>query len=1340
MLYLADLYFINDDGSYRLQWTNQALVDRVTHPGSVDDDNEYYQQLAKYQYLTDHLNDGSDRAVSYRVNIYNKNSGRCIYSTVVNDGTSLDVDLSPEEYLWEVEALDAHGRVITRSEKAYLNTECTDWDYYDAQVSYRDSSADRQMCSLGNYWDNYMRMAAGGKIIGENIEDATFIVCGPGECGNSEAWNIPKREGYMYSVSNAFGGFDGEFSLTGNCLITCGGIYEYEDGQWNYKMFTDPWMYGCEFSGSSSDYLLADEAHGNILYKWDPQQDKLVEVLKASSEIYYISDYYYVTKDGVFSIAEKKQVLKYNVEWGENPVFNDMFVNIMAENSNGSPMDILKKGNNGSIVVKYFFFEEDNIIEKEVELFSGKAPVTYDAEEIYSVRIGNCFCYVLQDASDEIEDPRATAIIHEISSDGSVKTHSFTCNTYEDITFSTDEYGNLQCSYYDCEEYDTVTRIYEDINLKFTPLFPDGDKIYAGNADEITFEGLTGNGSTEVIPGETIFTVEYSQNKFATTLSISTTCSKIDVSGLPAGKYDLRISANGGNQLNCKTITSSNTSTPQLFKSDNDEQLDLFFATVDGVWGNGYAAQHSVFKDIYAVSLSGKNHISNVFRGGDENILILTDDANGDALFLEDIFTEFGSAVARLSDISEIRAGNGDDIIDMTSAIYDYSGSHITIRGGNGNDTIWANGDGAVIFGDAGNDNIVGSAGDDIIAGGAGNDQMQGGGGCDVFCFGDNWGKDTITVTDGSEIALYFKSGSLDFWDEEARIYNDGQNSVKIKGSEYCRIELYFDEDTYFSELGAYEDATSRYIFEKNPPSQVTGLTITRTQTDSSVTLQWTASPESEGVTQYEIRLDGSNQVYRTNQTSYTISDLAIGGHFFTVTAVDYTGNHSEVSSAYEFNVVKTTVTEIIPTLPKVEVNGMNKTLNGVTEDALEAEEDRLWSKYGYDYSYYELVQEQLLSYLSKNNAYSESIHGTNQSDKITVTANKTHLVANEINLYDGDDQLILNAASGNNETALQVQGFIDFDAYFTINFGNGNDLLWLQRESSIICQDIEFGAGNDILYLDDNTDELYLNTIDFGDDDDIFYMGKNLDELFIDSINFGSGNDTAVFRTCHSSCDLFEIATLEFGDGNDTMQVFGTNWGTSTDGAGNTFTWLDMGEGTDTLEIRGTLVAEYIFGIDSVTGSGTVAFMEVDESSLQALQASGVELVNAGKGFVSKTRELADNSINTAYTLTEAQNSMDLWLAGSQSDAALGEFGFVDETDWLKVNITNNVSRILISLGEGVTCNIYDQNKKQVASYSSYSTEFIDSWLLSSLGKTCYLEFTVDQYSCATSSCAVRY
>ena len=99
MLYLADLYFINDDGSYRLQWTNQALVDRVTHPGSVDDDNEYYQQLAKYQYLTDHLNDGSDRAVSYRVNIYNKNSGRCIYSTVVNDGTSLDVDLSPEEYL-----------------------------------------------------------------------------------------------------------------------------------------------------------------------------------------------------------------------------------------------------------------------------------------------------------------------------------------------------------------------------------------------------------------------------------------------------------------------------------------------------------------------------------------------------------------------------------------------------------------------------------------------------------------------------------------------------------------------------------------------------------------------------------------------------------------------------------------------------------------------------------------------------------------------------------------------------------------------------------------------------------------------------------------------------------------------------------------------------------------------------------------------------------------------------------------------------------------------------------------------------------------------------------------
>ena len=1324
MLYLADLYFINDDGSYRLQWTNQALVDQATHPGEFDDDNEYYQQLAKYQYLTSHLNDGSNRAVSYRVNIYDKNNGRCIYSTVVTDGTSLDVDLSPQEYLWEVEALDARGQVITRSEKAYLNTECTDWDCYDAQVSYQDSSADRQMCSLGEYW-KYMRMAVGGKIIGKNIEDATFIVCGPGGCGNSEAWNIPKREGYMYSVSNAFGGFDGEFLLTGNCLITCGGIYEYENGQWNYKMFTDPWMYGCEFPGSSSDYLLADEAHGNILYKWDPLQDKLVEVLKASSEIYYISDYYYVTKDGVFSIADKSQILKYNVAWGENPVFNDMFVNIMAENSNGSPMDILKKGNNGSIVVKYFFFEEDNIIEKEVELFSGKAPMTYDTEEIYSVRIGNCFCYVLQDASDEKNNPQATVIIHEISTDGSIKTHSREFTTYDDIVFTTDNNGDLICT------YDNKSWRYDNIKLKYSQLFPNGDHIYAGDADEITFEELIDSGYSDA----TFFTVEYSQNKFATTLSISTTSAKIDVFDLPAGKYDLRISANGDTQLPGKTITSSNTSvTPHLVKSDNDEQLDLFFATVDGVWANGYAAQHSTFKDLNKICLSGKNHISNVFRGGDENILILTDDVNGDALFLEDIFTDSGSGVARLSDISEIRAGNGDDVIDMTSAIYDYSGSHITICGGNGNDTIWANGDGAVIFGDAGNDNIVGSAGDDIIVGGAGNDQMHGGGGYDAFIFGDNWGKDTITVTDDAYIALYFKSGSIEYWDEEARVYNDGYNKVTIKGSEYCWIDLYFGEDDYYAELGAYDEATSRLIFEKNPPRQVTGLTVTRSETDSSVTLQWTASPESEGVTQYEIRIDNSNQIYQTDKNSYTVSDLAVGGHFFTVTAVDYTGNRSEISEGYEFNVVKTTVTEIIPTLPQIQVTGMNKTLNGVTEDALEAEEDRLYNKY-YDF---ELIQEQLLNYLIRNNAYSESINGTNQSDKITVTANKTHLVANEINLYDGDDQLILSAASGNNETGLER--FIYDYTYFTINFGNGNDLLWMQKESSIACNDIEFGAGNDILYLDDNTDELTLSSIDFGDNDDTFYMGKNIDELYIPSINFGSGNDTAVFRTCHSSCDLFEITNLEFGDGNDTMQVFGTNWGTSTDGGGNAFTWLDMGEGTDTLEIRGTLVAEYIFGIDSVTGSGTVAFMNADESSLQALQASGVELVNAGKGFVSKTRELADNSINTAYTLTEAQNSMDLWLAGSQSDAALGEFGFVDETDWLKVNITNNVSWIVISLGEGVTCNIYDQNKKQVASYSSYSTELIDSWLLSSLGKTCYLEFTVDQYSCATSSCAVSY
>ena len=211
---------------------------------------------------------------------------------------------------------------------------------------------------------------------------------------------------------------DESYDATGNCLIGKSGIYEYENGQWNYKVFVNLEFGVSDDPMSEKDYLYTDGgAEGNKLYKWDPVRNNIVEVLTASDEIYYISDEYYNTRNGVFSIADNSLVLSYQCQYGECPVYDDLFFNIFAKNSSGTAQDYLLDGEYGSIVVKYFFFDEinDQIVENEMTLFSGRAWGELDTEEIFCDRFGNCLTFILEDV--EGNSSKRTAIIHEIGRD-----------------------------------------------------------------------------------------------------------------------------------------------------------------------------------------------------------------------------------------------------------------------------------------------------------------------------------------------------------------------------------------------------------------------------------------------------------------------------------------------------------------------------------------------------------------------------------------------------------------------------------------------------------------------------------------------------------------------------------------------------------------------------------------------------------------------------------------------------------------------------------------------------------------------------------------------------------
>ena len=84
MLSLSEVYFTDGAGKYRLQWSNKALICNYAKP-DIDDyydeeDNEleednYFADMAKYELIQGHLNDGSEKAASYRINIYERISG-----------------------------------------------------------------------------------------------------------------------------------------------------------------------------------------------------------------------------------------------------------------------------------------------------------------------------------------------------------------------------------------------------------------------------------------------------------------------------------------------------------------------------------------------------------------------------------------------------------------------------------------------------------------------------------------------------------------------------------------------------------------------------------------------------------------------------------------------------------------------------------------------------------------------------------------------------------------------------------------------------------------------------------------------------------------------------------------------------------------------------------------------------------------------------------------------------------------------------------------------------------------------------------------------------------------
>ncbi|OAN43014.1 hypothetical protein A6A04_09975 [Paramagnetospirillum marisnigri] len=183
---------------------------------------------------------------------------------------------------------------------------------------------------------------------------------------------------------------------------------------------------------------------------------------------------------------------------------------------------------------------------------------------------------------------------------------------------------------------------------------------------------------------------------------------------------------------------------------------DVLNFSADGSWSGGFVAknvgdmQHGGTNETFAIA--GDNQSQDVFRGGAGTDTIVMGSGN-DALFLDDGYSASPTGGARIDGIESINAGDGNDVVDLTSNRYAVGDT--AIDGGSGNDVLMASQGNDVIDGGSGNDYLYGASGNDTLRGGEGADTLNGG-----------WGNDVIDGGAGNDTGVFVAGqGGSDVYD-----------------------------------------------------------------------------------------------------------------------------------------------------------------------------------------------------------------------------------------------------------------------------------------------------------------------------------------------------------------------------------------------------------------------------------------------------------------------------------------------------------------------------------------------------------------------------------------------
>jgi Ca2+-binding RTX toxin-like protein len=130
--------------------------------------------------------------------------------------------------------------------------------------------------------------------------------------------------------------------------------------------------------------------------------------------------------------------------------------------------------------------------------------------------------------------------------------------------------------------------------------------------------------------------------------------------------------------------------------------------------------------------------------GAGSDLLLGT--AGNDVIVLDDAYSPSPNGLQpRFSAIERIDAGDGNDVVDLTSSRWGYG--DVAVDGGNGDDVLWTSGGNDSLSGGAGNDTLDGGWGGDTMVGGLGNDTYVVDDAADVVVENAAEGTDTVQST-----------------------------------------------------------------------------------------------------------------------------------------------------------------------------------------------------------------------------------------------------------------------------------------------------------------------------------------------------------------------------------------------------------------------------------------------------------------------------------------------------------------------------------------------------------------------------------------------------------------